>query len=100
MLNFPVLADYAIITEGNRMIFATHGHLFDEKKLPPLKKGDILLCGHTHVPACNEHEDYVYMNPGSVSIPKQNSWHGYMTLENGKFCWVDFEGDVKKEITW
>ncbi|MDD4353408.1 MAG: metallophosphoesterase family protein, partial [Candidatus Nanoarchaeia archaeon] len=36
-------------------------------------KGDILLCGHTHIPKCAEHEGFVYMNPGSVSIPKEGS---------------------------
>ena len=74
---------------------ATHGHHFNEEHLPPLHKGDILLHGHTHVPKCVEHEEYVYLNPGSVSMPKEDSWHGYMTLEDGTFLWKDFDG---KEI--
>ena len=60
-------------------------------------KGDILLHGHTHVPKCIEHEDYIYMNPGSVSIPKENSHHGYMTLCDGKFLWKDFDGNIIME---
>jgi len=92
VLMFPILADYAIITEGKTMIYATHGHNYNESKLPPLQKGDILLHGHTHVPKCTVHEDYVYMNPGSVSIPKENSAHGYMILENGRFEWKDLDG--------
>ena len=95
VLDFPVLAEYAILTEGTRMIFATHGHVFNESHLPPLHKGDILLHGHTHVPKCTEHETYVYLNPGSVSIPKEGSHHGYMTLENGVFLWKDLEGNEK-----
>ena len=63
-----------------------------------MKKGDILLHGHTHVPKCVEHEDYTYMNPGSGSIPKENSQHGYMTLENKKFVWKDLDGNAKKEF--
>ena len=98
VLDFPVLAEYAILTEGTRMIFATHGHVFNEKNLPQLKKGDILLHGHTHVPVCKETEDYIYLNPGSVSIPKENSWHGYMILEDGTFSWKDLEGNVQKEF--
>ena len=69
------------------MIFATHGHVFHESHLPPLRDGDILLHGHTHVPKCVSHEHYIYMNPGSVSIPQENSHHGYMTLENGLFLY-------------
>lgn len=98
VLKFPVLADYAIIDLGNSIIYATHGHIYNENNLPPMKKGDILLHGHTHVPKCVEHEDYTYMNPGSVSIPKENSHHGYMTLENKKFVWKDLDGNAKKEF--
>ena len=91
VLDFPVLADYSIIPVGNKLIYATHGHNYNEGKLPPLAKGDILLNGHTHVPKCTKHEDYVYMNPGSVSIPKEESCHSYMTLENGEFLWKNLE---------
>lgn len=99
VLEFPVMADYALIDLGNgkNVIFATHGHIFNESNVPPHQKGDILLHGHTHVPKCVEHEDYVYMNPGSTSIPKENSHHGYMIFENGLFLWKDFDGNVIKE---
>ena len=92
VLQFPILADYAVIDLGNRLLYATHGHVYGEQNPPPLQKGDILLCGHTHVPKCVEHETFVYMNPGSASLPKEGSHHGYMTLEDGVFVWKDFEG--------
>ena len=92
VLEFPVLADYCVIADEKNVIYATHGHHFIEGNLPPLQKGDILLNGHTHVPKCVEHPDYIYMNPGSVSIPKEESWHGYMIYENGKFIWKNLQG--------
>lgn len=97
VLEFPVLADYALLVLGEKMVFLTHGHVYNEGNVPPMKKGDILLHGHTHIAKCVEHEDYVYMNPGSVSIPKEDSRHGYMTLENGRFLWKDFDGNILKE---
>lgn len=97
VLDFPVLADYALLDLGEKMIYLTHGHVYNENKLPPMKKGDILLHGHTHIARCVEHDDYVYMNPGSVSIPKEDSRHGFMTLENGMFLWKDFDGNILKE---
>lgn len=97
VLEFPILADYGFLYEKERMIFLTHGHVFNEKNLPMLGKGDILLHGHTHVPICREHEDYIYMNPGSVSIPKENSAHSYMTYEDGLFQWKDLDGTVYME---
>ena len=93
VLEFPILSDYCVIDLGRQLVYATHGHIYGEKNPPPLHKGDILLCGHTHVPKCVEHEGFVYMNPGSVSIPKENSHHGYMTLEDGVFVWKNFEGN-------
>lgn len=97
VLDFPVLADYALLDLGDKMIYLTHGHVYNENNLPPMKKGDILLHGHTHVPKCVEHENYVYMNPGSVSIPKEQSHHGYMILEKGSFLWKDFENNIVME---
>lgn len=91
VLDFPVLSDYAVLPLGGRVIYATHGHHGSEQTPPPLCPGDILLCGHTHVPACRDHGDFLYLNPGSVSIPKNGSRHSYMTLENGELLWKDVE---------
>ena len=96
VLEFPVLADYCILYEEGHMIYATHGHVHNEKNVPPLKKGDILLHGHTHVPMCTEHETYTYINPGSVSIPKEESAHSYMIMENGTFTWKNLDGEIYK----
>ena len=93
MLDFSIEADNAFVDLGSRMIFATHGHVFNGETPPYLHEGDILLAGHTHVPACEDHGGFIYMNPGSVSIPKGESWHGYMTYEDGTFLWKDLEND-------
>ncbi len=95
VLDFPVMAEYALLSAGERLIFVTHGHHFHEQNLPPLSEGDILLTGHTHIPACREHGYYIYMNPGSVSIPKEESWRGYMTLADGIFDWKNLEGELQ-----
>ena len=103
VLEFPVLADYCVIAEGETAVYATHGHIYNEQKLPPLHPGDILLHGHTHVPKCTVHEEesYIYMNPGSVSLPKEDSWHGYMIWEDSEFVWKDFDGQehMRKKLS-
>ena len=91
VLDFPVLSDYCLLFEKGHTVFVTHGHLFTEDAPPKLQPGDVLLAGHTHVPKCVDH-GWHYLNPGSVSIPKEGSWHGYMTLENGLFLWKDLDG--------
>ena len=100
VLSFPVLADYAWLDVNGIRIFATHGHHHGEQNPPPLKRGDVLLCGHTHVPAWNDHGSFYYLNPGSLSIPKEGSAHGYMTLEEQCFCWRALsDGTVYHELS-
>ena len=95
VLSFPILADYCILTAGERLIYATHGHNHNLQALPPLQPGDILLHGHTHIPAWEPFGDgNLYLNPGSVSIPKNGSAHSYMTLEDGIVYWKDLDGQV------
>ena len=98
VLEFPIMAEYALISLGKRMLFVTHGHKMNKDNPPMLKEGDILLNGHFHVPACEEMSSFIYMNPGSVSIPKENSAHGYMVLEDNLFSWKDLEGNEYKRV--
>ena len=98
VLEFPILADYCFLNLNGQNIYATHGHVWNPGKLPMLKAGDILLNGHTHIPACEKihteaDQSVMYMNPGSVSIPKENSEHSYMICENGVFEWKNLEGE-------
>lgn len=93
VLEFPIMADYCLLPVGNRLIYATHGHTFHMQKLPPLQPGDILLHGHTHIPAWESFGEHnLYLNPGSVSIPKDGSAHGYMVLEGDNMIWKTLDG--------
>ena len=94
VLPFPILADYAVLNFGGRTLYATHGHVYNPDHLPPLQPGDILLNGHTHLFAAERREDYFYINPGSVSIPKENSAHSYLTLDERGFQWKSLDGTV------
>ena len=81
-------------------VFATHGHVYNENNLPTIPAGTILLNGHFHVPACRTLENgVIYMNPGSVSIPKENSLHQYMTAEDDNFEWKDLDGKVLMKVS-
>jgi putative phosphoesterase len=95
VLQFPILADYAVLFAGQKVIYATHGHRYNEQCLPPLQKGDILLNGHTHIPKCTDHGNYIYLNPGSVSIPKENSPHSYMIFDGRTFIWKNIIDGVE-----
>lgn len=94
VLSFPVMADYCALFMDGHTIYATHGHTHGEDNPPPLKSGDILLCGHTHVPCLRRHDGFIYANPGSTSIPKESSPHSYAIIENGAMIWKDLEAEA------
>lgn len=74
------------------LIFATHGHHFNTQHPPLLQPGDILLHGHTHIPAdetCGNNNRY--WNPGSISLPKGGSARSYMVLDEKGPLWRELK---------
>ncbi|MEY8338026.1 phosphodiesterase [Lachnospiraceae bacterium 62-35] len=104
VLEFPIMADYALLHESGIVIYATHGHVFHEDHLPPLMDGDVLLHGHTHLLRAERkvveegRKKIVILNPGSVSIPKGGNPPTYAVLENGVFHILSFGGEIVKEM--
>lgn len=94
VLDFPVMADYALFDLGTRTMFVTHGHIYNAENLPKLKPGDVLLHGHTHVRTMEDMGTYIYVNPGSISLPKQNQVNSYMVFEDNVFTTKDLDGNV------
>ena len=92
VLEFPGLGDYALLDWEGVTLYATHGHLWSEDSPPPMAPGTILLNGHFHVPACRAREGFLYVNPGSTSIPKDGSVGSYLVLEERTFTWKDMDG--------
>ena len=86
LLKFPIQADYQVLEAGGERLFLTHGHLFNENRIPPLGIGTALVHGHTHVPefktlACG----LKLFNPGSVSLPKGGSTRGFGYFDGETF---------------
>ena len=96
VLEFPITASYAVLSAAGRTLLLTHGH----NEYAVLKAGDVLVNGHFHVPACEMRGEYLYVNCGSISIPKENSPHSYLVLEDNTLTWKDVTtGEMfKKEI--
>lgn len=99
VLNFPMMSDYLLLDFSNKIICLTHGHIYNPINLLPMSSISVLLCGHTHIQACEQLDGYIYMNSGSISIPKEDGYHGFMVIENNVFKWKDLDGIVKNEFT-
>ena len=95
VLDFPILADYALLSLDGLTVFATHGHHHNTATPPPLKSRDILLHGHTHVLACEEFGNgCFYINPGSAALPKEGNPRSYIIYENRTFTTKTFDGEI------
>ncbi len=71
LLEFPIMADFSEILTETRRFFLTHGHLWNEKHLPPVPSGTVLVHGHTHIPEIRKLDcGITIFNPGSISLPK------------------------------
>ena len=85
MLQFSIDETYRILDAGNKKFFLTHGHIWNEYRLPPIGIADVLVHGHTHIPVNKVlPEGLGIFNPGSVSLPKGGSKRsiGYFDGEN------------------
>lgn len=98
VLDFPIMADYAVLVLNGHTFYATHGHIYHEDNLPPMKTGDILVHGHTHLLRAEVHDGITILNPGSVSIPKGGNPATYGMLEENIFKIYDFSGNVITQI--
>ena len=49
------------------------------------KDADIVIFGHTHVPLSYKKDNIIYINPGSLSLPRK--------VDYKSFCIMDIEND-------
>ena len=102
VLDFPVMADYALLDLGGRSIFLSHGHVYNHENFPLRKNGDVFLQGHTHLPVAEKKERdgkfYYHLNPGSVSLPKEGNPNSYGVLTEKCFTIYTLDGEVLKTV--
>lgn len=97
VLDFMMTSDFATIDVDGHHFFLTHGHLFNEEKLPLLNDKDIFVYGHIHKPVAKEENGIYILNPSSISLPKEGV-NSYGIYENHEFVIKDFDNQVVKKI--
>ncbi len=75
---------FLTIPVDGKLFFLTHGHVYNFRKLPDMDY-DVFLQGHTHVPVMDIVSDKIYLNPGSITLPRGNSKKSYILYDNGEF---------------
>ena len=95
VLNFPITSDYLMLPFDEYKIFMTHGHLY--KEFLWMNKNDVVLSGHTHIPVANKEDGIIFLNPGSISIPKMNYVPSFAILENHTYTIYDLDKNIMFE---
>jgi putative phosphoesterase len=98
VLEFPIMADYVMLYDDKIRMYITHGHIYNPENPMKLKKGDVLICGHTHILLAQIKDNFYSLNPGSAALPKEGNPKTYMIYENKKFIIKTFDDKVIAEI--
>ncbi|GKG90321.1 MULTISPECIES: phosphodiesterase [Gordonibacter] len=101
VLDFPCLADYALVEADGHLLYLTHGHVprMTPDDPPALAPGSALLTGHTHVKELGDRGGVLFANPGSTSLPKDGA-AGYAVYERGAFALKSLAGETLAEGGW
>ena len=98
LLEFPIMADYALVVDNGRRLFLTHGHVYNEQNRPALAH-DIFVYGHTHLWKLEQTaEGDVVCNIGSITFPKGGNEPTFATYEDGRMIVRHLDGSIMKEL--
>ncbi len=85
------------ITDENKSLFLTHGHVYNKDAMPKTKF-DAVIYGHFHTGFIERMGNTVVANAGSLSLPKNDMPNSYLILENGVLTLKDLDGNIIKSI--
>ena len=96
--DFPIINELGIISINGKDIYLTHGHIYNENNWP--KNNSILVYGHLHTPFIKEKDGNIYLNTGSISLPKSEEGPTYLVLEDDKFVIYNINNEkvLEKQI--
>lgn len=96
-LDFNVIDDYLNIKLDNNNVFITHGHRYNRSNIK-MSENDILIQGHTHMSFMYKENNKYFLNPGSISLPRDNTNGSYIIYEDNKFYLYDIEENLLNYI--
>ena len=75
--------------------FFSHGHKYNMDNVPPV--GKVVVYGHFHTGFITEEYGTIFVNPGSISLPKNNTPNSYLIISDEKLILKDLNGNVIDE---
>lgn len=94
---FDFLPHLLLETDGCS-VFLTHGDAYDCDR-PPKTAFDAVVYGHYHQGVFTRKGKTLFVNVGSVSLPKDGFQKNYLVLENGFFILKTLSGEEIKSVS-
>lgn len=97
LAEYDIMETYKIINLNDKKLCLTHGHIYNPDNL--VEDTDIILYGHTHIPVAKKDENgIIVLNPGSITLPKENHPRTYAVLEDDKFTIYTLDHKVYMQL--
>lgn len=98
--SFPIINELSLIMTEQHDLYITHGHIYNESNWS--KENSILIYGHFHIPFIKKIETNYYMNPGSISLPRDGYKPSYLIFEEDKVTIYDIDDNIiqEEELKW
>lgn len=93
-VDFNIIDNYLNIRLDQNNVFITHGHQFNRRNCPFLKKGDILIQGHSHIAWMYQENGMFFINPGSISLPRDHLGGTYIIYDDNTFFLYNLEEEL------
>lgn len=91
--------DHILMEINGKKFYFTHGHKYNIENIP-YDDFDIMIYGHIHQGFIEKKGDFIFANPGSISLPKGMSTNSYIILENNEIILKDLEQNVLNEYKY
>jgi len=97
-----MISDFRIQEEAemninNKKVLFTHGHVHNIDSIPD-KTIDIMFYGHFHTGFIKEENGKIFANPGSISLPKNNTEHSYLIFNENELVLKDINGNIIEKV--
>lgn len=90
--DFPIVNELSVISTINEDLYLTHGHIYNESNWH--KEYSTLIYGHLHIPFIKQVETNTYINPGSISLPKEDNPPTYLVYDEKTFTIYDINDNI------
>ena len=96
--DFPICRDLSMIHTDDIDIYLTHGNEYNKEKNKKFNKKGVLVYGHEHIPYIEKIKDMIYINVGSISLPRGDNLPSYLVFNDKEFIIYDILDNIISEF--